>query len=65
MAINILRVTELDVWKWLEQSSHHAMHGTEWLNVRSSDRRALIAATLWLAVADRVVIDAGRQARGC
>jgi hypothetical protein len=33
-----------------------AMHGTEWLDVRSSDRRAMGQCDLWLAV----LIDVGR-----
>jgi hypothetical protein len=56
MAINILRVSELDVWRWLEQSSHPTLNG--W----TSDQAIVgpwVHATLWLAVADRVVIDAG------
>jgi hypothetical protein len=69
MAINILRVSELDVWRWLEQSSRPAMHGSGWLNVRSSDRRAFSECNAVACCGGQVVIDAvgkpGEIDQGC
>ena len=61
MAINVLRVRTLDLWRWLELSSHPAMHGIEWLNVRSSGCRVLGQCNAVACCGAQVVIDVGRR----
>jgi hypothetical protein len=62
MAINVLRVSTLDLWRWLELSSHPAMHGIiEWLNVRSSGCRVLGQCNAVACCGAQVVIDVGRR----
>jgi hypothetical protein len=56
MAIDILRVSELDVWRWLEQSRNPRLARRQIKRLQG----LWLKATLWLAVADRVVIDASR-----
>jgi hypothetical protein len=59
MAINILRVGTLDLWRWLEHSSHPAMHGIEWLNVRSNGCRVLGQCNAVACCGAQLVIDVG------